>query len=68
MPVLSVEAYRLKVELGVLVESKEAAAKAFNAGKEELVKESKDLKRKAEEIKASLDLVMCKDDKLQSKS
>jgi hypothetical protein len=29
--------------IGVLVESKEAAAKAFKAGKEELVKESKDL-------------------------
>lgn len=59
------KANRLKTESGVWVKAKEAAAKAFATEKLEIVKESEDLKRKVEKIKANSDLIMGKDDKLR---
>ncbi|CAL4891923.1 unnamed protein product [Urochloa decumbens] len=55
-----------KLILATLVEAKEAAAKAFDAEKVEMMKELDNLKRKIEEIQASKDLVESKNDELRS--
>ncbi|PVH62995.1 hypothetical protein PAHAL_3G448800 [Panicum hallii] len=60
------EVERLMMELGALVEVREAAAKAFDDEKTEIMKELGDLKTKVEEIQASKDLMKGENDKLQS--
>jgi len=59
-----VEANNLKVELGALMEAKEAAAKAFDAEKAKVMKELEGLK-KVEEIQTKKDLVEGEKDKLR---
>ena len=59
------EAKSLKMELGALVEAKEAATKAFDAEKAKFMKELEDLKRKVEEIQTKKDLVEGEKDKLR---
>lgn len=61
------EIERLKMELGALVEAKEASAKAFDAQNAEIVMELEDLKRKMEEMQTNMGLVEDENDKLQSK-
>ncbi|XP_062203813.1 uncharacterized protein LOC133906030 [Phragmites australis] len=60
------EVKRLQMELGALEEVKEAAVKAFDAEKVEIIKELEDHKRKVEEILASKDLLQGEYDKLRS--
>ncbi|RLN00704.1 paramyosin-like [Panicum miliaceum] len=60
------EVERFMMELGALVEVREAAAKAFDDEKTEIMKELGDLKTKVEEIQASKDLMKGENDKLQS--
>ncbi|BAF14037.2 Os04g0161100 [Oryza sativa Japonica Group] len=57
----------LKQILEVAMEVKEAAAESFDAEKEEIMKQSNNLKRKIEENQASKDLVESENDKLRSK-
>uniref|UniRef100_A0A0D9ZGV5 Uncharacterized protein n=1 Tax=Oryza glumipatula TaxID=40148 RepID=A0A0D9ZGV5_9ORYZ len=57
----------LKQILEVAMEAKEAAAESFDAEKEEIMKQSNNLKRKIEENQASKDLVESENDKLRSK-
>ncbi|CAL4898928.1 unnamed protein product [Urochloa decumbens] len=52
---LLLEVERLMTELGVLAEVKEAAAKAFDAEKAKIKKDSEDLRTKVEEFQASKD-------------
>jgi chromosome segregation ATPase len=59
------EANNLKVELGALVEAKEADAKAFDAEKAKAMKELEGLKKKVEEIQTKKDLVEGEKDKLR---
>ncbi|RCV18991.1 hypothetical protein SETIT_3G347800v2 [Setaria italica] len=54
----AVETQRLKMELGALVEAKEAAENAFEADMEDVMKEPKDLKSKVEKIKTIRGFVM----------
>ncbi|KAF7034002.1 hypothetical protein CFC21_045061 [Triticum aestivum] len=57
----------LKQVVGALVEAKEAAAKAFEAEKVEIMKEMDNLKRTIEEIQANKDSVESQNHELQSK-
>ncbi|VAH86611.1 unnamed protein product [Triticum turgidum subsp. durum] len=57
----------LKQVVGALVEAKEAAAKAFEAKKVEIMKEMDNLKRTIEEIQANKDSVESQNHELQSK-
>ncbi|CAN6338479.1 unnamed protein product [Urochloa humidicola] len=59
------EVERLRKELDVLAEAKEAAAKAFDIEKVEVIKELEDLKREVEEIQASKHLLKDENDKLR---
>ena len=59
------EANNLKVELGELVEAKEAAAKASDAEKAKLMKELEGLNKKVEEIQTKKDLVEGEKDKFR---
>ncbi|EAY74236.1 hypothetical protein OsI_02116 [Oryza sativa Indica Group] len=56
----------LKQVMGAVVEAKEAAAKAFAAEKEDIMKESDNLKRKVKEIQDSKLLVESENDELRS--
>ncbi len=55
----------LKQVMGAVVEAKEAAAKAFAAEKEDIMKESDNLKRKVTEIQDSKVLVESENDELR---
>ncbi|TVU49992.1 hypothetical protein EJB05_01341, partial [Eragrostis curvula] len=60
------EVKRLKMELSALEEANEAAIRAFDAQKAEIMKESYDFKRKLEEIQAKKDLLEGENNKLHS--
>ncbi|CAM0948542.1 unnamed protein product [Alopecurus aequalis] len=60
------EIERMKIELGELVEAKEAAAKAFDIQNTEIAEELEELKRKLKEIQIDKDLVDGENDKLRS--
>ena len=63
---LRLEVERFMMELGALAEEKDAAAKAFDAEKEEILMELEDSKiMKVEVTQDNNNLMMCENDKLQ---